>query len=95
MWSLLSGSLLSWLGRPGSPKSIAPAFEHLPAARDPGKLSSLSPDHSAQRPAVESQLPRVCHENPALTTQEIPFTRVFRLREQRDCVHLAILQGGM
>ena len=57
--------------------------------------SSLSIDHSAQRPALESQLPHVYHENPALTTQEIPFVPVFGLWEQRDFVHLAILEGGM
>lgn len=44
---------------------------------------------------MESQLPRVCHESLALTTQDIPFTRVSSLWEQRDSVHLVIPEGGM
>lgn len=44
---------------------------------------------------MESQLPRVCQESLALTTRDIPFTPVSSFWEQRDSVHLVILEGGM
>lgn len=91
---LSSGSPLPKLGRPGSLLHIVPVLELLLAARDPGELFSLSPDHSAQRPTEESQLPRECHESLVLTTQDIPLTPVSSLWQQRNSVNLAILGAG-
>lgn len=93
MLSVFSAPPLSELRRPGSPKHSALQSEHRHAARDPGNLFSLPRPLGSE--ALESQLPRVYHEKPALTTQEIPFILGFGLWEQGDFVHLALLRRGI
>lgn len=93
MLSVFSAPPLSELQRPGSTKHSALESEHRPAARDPGNLFSLPRPLGSE--ALESQLPCVYHENPALTTQEIPFIPGFGLWEQGDFVHLAFLGRGI